>query len=197
MLIIAADHGEGFGEHGHIGHGYGLSRELIHVPLIILGPGIPQGRRVSQPVGVRRLYATILGMAKQSVERSSLQNYWSAGPDYQPRPSAVISELDRPFWGPTLNSFISLTTAQWHCILDAHGHAELFDYVRDPGDKVNLAGTAEGNAIVQSLQQVLSKRVKNSPGPWTGLGYLQPLGIKTSQAISAPDRDLLESVPYQ
>ena len=47
-VILTADHGEAFGEHGAYGHGWTLHREVLHVPLIIAGPGIPSGLRVSR-----------------------------------------------------------------------------------------------------------------------------------------------------
>jgi arylsulfatase A-like enzyme len=39
IVIITADHGEEFGEHGGIGHGQTLHDEVVHVPLIIRWPG--------------------------------------------------------------------------------------------------------------------------------------------------------------
>ena len=39
FVIITADHGQEFMEHGYYGHRFGLNDELIHVPLIIAGPG--------------------------------------------------------------------------------------------------------------------------------------------------------------
>jgi len=44
-LVVTADHGEEFMEHGRIGHGQSLHDELIHVPLIINAPGVPAGAR--------------------------------------------------------------------------------------------------------------------------------------------------------
>lgn len=38
-IIISADHGEAFGEHGHTRHGFYLWEELIRVPWIFLVPG--------------------------------------------------------------------------------------------------------------------------------------------------------------
>lgn len=42
-LIITADHGEEFYEHSGVGHGHTLYQELISVPLILIGPGLPSG----------------------------------------------------------------------------------------------------------------------------------------------------------
>ncbi|MFO7950639.1 MAG: sulfatase [Candidatus Fermentibacteraceae bacterium] len=41
VVMIVADHGEEFLEHGGVGHGYTMHREILHVPLILAGPGIP------------------------------------------------------------------------------------------------------------------------------------------------------------
>ena len=41
VVMIVSDHGEEFLEHGGVGHGYTMHREILHVPLIIAGPGIP------------------------------------------------------------------------------------------------------------------------------------------------------------
>jgi len=39
LLIVTADHGEAFGEHGYIWHGRGAYEELVHVPLLMRLPG--------------------------------------------------------------------------------------------------------------------------------------------------------------
>ena len=45
-VVITADHGEHFGEHGHFGHGSSLYNEQTHVPLILIPPlGERPGRR--------------------------------------------------------------------------------------------------------------------------------------------------------
>ncbi len=39
-IIFTLDHGEGFGEHGKLGHAYGLMSEQVDVPLVLLAPGM-------------------------------------------------------------------------------------------------------------------------------------------------------------
>src|ERR1019366_10524505 len=46
-IIITADHGEAFGEHHAYTHGWDLHREVLHVPLVVAGPGIPAGVRIT------------------------------------------------------------------------------------------------------------------------------------------------------
>ena len=61
IVVIGADHGEAFGEHGTFNHTKTLYQELLHVPLIIKGPGIV-GRRIEQHVGLVDLGPTLLDL---------------------------------------------------------------------------------------------------------------------------------------
>ncbi len=40
IVIISADHGESFGEHGQYRHAFELWEPLVRVPLIVMGPGV-------------------------------------------------------------------------------------------------------------------------------------------------------------
>src|SRR6185436_1227791 len=64
VLVVVADHGEGFGEHGILGHGIGLYPELLHVPLAVLAPGrIPAGRVVPTPLALPDLFDGLRALA--------------------------------------------------------------------------------------------------------------------------------------
>ena len=51
FIIVTADHGEEFLDHGSCGHSHTLYQELLHVPLIVSGPGIPAGIEDSASCG--------------------------------------------------------------------------------------------------------------------------------------------------
>lgn len=63
MVIIAADHGEGHGDHQFFGHGFVVYQELVHVPLIIYYPEKFPSKRVSHNVSTRRIFHTVLETA--------------------------------------------------------------------------------------------------------------------------------------
>lgn len=64
LTIIVADHGDGLGEHGYMGHAFVAYQELVHVPLILHWPGhLAANQRISTPVSTRRVYHTILNAA--------------------------------------------------------------------------------------------------------------------------------------
>src|SRR5262245_57329333 len=60
LVALTSDHGEEFLEDGWIGHGATLPEEVLHVPLLLLGPGVARGRRVGAPVGLVDLAPTLL-----------------------------------------------------------------------------------------------------------------------------------------
>jgi arylsulfatase A-like enzyme len=60
LIVLTSDHGEEFQEHGGLLHGRTQYEELLRVPLILAGPGIPRGRVVEEPVGLIDLLPTIL-----------------------------------------------------------------------------------------------------------------------------------------
>jgi len=60
IVIVSADHGEAFGEHGARYHGTTVYEEQTRVPLVISAPGLVAQRRVQRPVQLVDLMPTIL-----------------------------------------------------------------------------------------------------------------------------------------
>lgn len=64
ILVIIADHGEEFYEHGGFGHGFTVYDEMLHVPLLILWPGvIKEGVVREDDARLIDLFPTLEGMA--------------------------------------------------------------------------------------------------------------------------------------
>lgn len=62
LVIVTADHGEEFLEHSGIEHGRTLYQEVLHVPLLMSGPGIPSGVRRMEPSALLDLLPTVLSL---------------------------------------------------------------------------------------------------------------------------------------
>jgi len=60
LVVLAADHGEAFGEHGEESHSLFVYDTTLRVPLLVRGPGWPATRRVATAVGLTDVAATIL-----------------------------------------------------------------------------------------------------------------------------------------
>lgn len=63
IVAVTADHGEEFGERGSWGHAHTLYPEVLHVPLIINGPGIAAAA-IPDRVGSEDIAPTLTGLAK-------------------------------------------------------------------------------------------------------------------------------------
>jgi arylsulfatase A-like enzyme len=62
VFLVTSDHGEAFLEHGLVEHGGRLHEEVVRVPLLLAGPGIPAGRRIAAPVSHVDLLPTVLDL---------------------------------------------------------------------------------------------------------------------------------------
>jgi len=60
VVIVTADHGEEFGEHGGRYHGTTVYDEQVRVPLVVVGPGVRAGARMSTVVQTIDLLPTAL-----------------------------------------------------------------------------------------------------------------------------------------
>ena len=56
-------------EHGRLGHGHTLFEEVVHVPLIFAGPGIPAGVVSDRPVSNRHVAPTIAAYVNTNFAR--------------------------------------------------------------------------------------------------------------------------------
>ncbi len=188
VVVITSDHGEAFGEHGCYGHGgCGLNRELLHVPLIVFGPGVPSGGRVSPVVSIRGIFSTVLDVASSNGHLplgASLRRFWIAGADPQLGDQVAVSELT-PAAGVVTAPVpsISLVTGEWHYLRDATGHSRLYHWQEDGGEETDLSASAEGLRVSQRLEQRLYALVRDSRPPWHGGDYLLAFGAADYAAL--------------
>jgi len=59
ILVLMADHGEAFGEHGYYRHPDAFHEELISIPLLLSGPEVSPGR-IERPVSAVDVMPTLL-----------------------------------------------------------------------------------------------------------------------------------------
>lgn len=147
LVIVTADHGEQFGEHGLIEHAASLYLPLLHVPLIIsYPPHVPAGRTVREYVSLKDVAATILEMtgAANRLPGTSLSRHWSGATVAVDAP--LISETDKvwaeyPDWYPARQGRMrSLVAHGSHYIRNyGSGREELYDLAADPDELHDLS----------------------------------------------------------
>jgi arylsulfatase A-like enzyme len=170
LVIITADHGEQFGEHGLVDHGNSLYMTLLHVPLVILPPSTaPHGVVVEEWVSLRDLAATVLavtGMESMSpLPGQPLTRYWdSAARAISVDNEALLAEVDveEPnHAGTALGPMKSLVSGGLHYIKYADDTEELYEVETDPGENSNLATSDEGRRMANRFRVSLEKMLTN------------------------------------
>jgi arylsulfatase A-like enzyme len=165
LLIVTADHGEGFGEHGLLTHGTALYYPLIHVPLILYRPGhLSAGLRIKRPVSTKDIPATILellGASHSQFPGKSLATLWNGQtlPDRWPMP---LSELkrDRQLFGISYNGhgeIESIVSWELQLILDPRDGSSLYNWQVDTQARVNLFRSPGYEAVRTELAAELKK----------------------------------------
>ncbi len=159
VVIITSDHGEEFGEHGQLGHGFGVTMPLLHVPLVIVYPNkLRPGLRVSSPIEIQRLAATVMrftGGPDRSLGGRSLVAFWTTGMAQPVNPFTAFS-IDQ--------NTASVVTPALHMTRDRRGREQLFNPTLDPLELHDLIGDPSLTVARDSLRAELLQWVARNNG---------------------------------
>lgn len=161
LIILTADHGDAFGEHGEFGHGErkaNLYDEIIHIPLIIQTLKVKENTIVERQADLLDIAPTILDFLSiqkpSEMEGNSLlgtligkykkQAIFSESLDLRGGGSAYLDE--KHFGGGYKNEFnlikrkgtISCRTENWKYIHSVNVPCELYNLQTDPKEKKNI-----------------------------------------------------------
>jgi arylsulfatase A-like enzyme len=185
LVIVAADHGEEFLDHGRFGHSFTLFEEVIRVPLLLRLPGGEAGgQAVDAPVSLVDLLPTVLDVLELPVP-AQLQGT-SLLPLMRGRrsaPAAIVASLAR---FPALQSR-SIRSGRWKYV---HRYAEprehmLFDLEADPQERNNLIDSRPTKAreLARALTGFVAERER---------ARLEPARI----GLSAEESEELRNLGY-
>jgi arylsulfatase A-like enzyme len=153
VVILVSDHGEGLGELGQYGHHEGSSKELVHVPLIFNGPGIPSGVQ-DQPVSLTGLAGTLfeyLDIAPFKLHsRSFLDLVQDEQSDFDPGPAYM--QLWTPRRQETYDAIHVGASHLSRTKRDGQTEARLMEW--EEGQSRPL----EGAQLAEELEQLLEQR---------------------------------------
>ncbi len=143
IVVVTADHGEAFGEHGMGYHGVELWDELVRVPWIIRVPGIAP-RHVSVPRSQIDFAPTMLELLRLPAPARTAPDAMSGvslvpdllGEPMPPRP--IYIELPE---GPYNSMRRAVIDHGWKLVERGTGRFELYDLTHDPGERTDLART--------------------------------------------------------
>jgi arylsulfatase A-like enzyme len=169
LVIVTSDHGEHLSDHGLFFHGCSLYRQLVQVPLLIVGKkGIPVGRKVSEPVSLRDLPATLIELLGLGQDHpftgQSLARYWQHRGQEGVRlvASPLLMETTKPELlmnggrEPAARGPIkAVVAAGMHYIQMGDGSEELYDINSDVEEKVNLAFEGDKSPVLVEIRNLL------------------------------------------
>jgi arylsulfatase A-like enzyme len=152
IILVSADHGESFQEHGELEHRKTLYEETMKVPLILAGPGVPHGRVIAEQVRTLDFGPTLLGLARN--DPSALGH----GRDLRPLLHGAYLAGEPALAGAYLarqERIYALRTNEWKLIARYPGPKfELYRLRDDPLELRNLASSnpPELNLLFQTLR---------------------------------------------
>jgi arylsulfatase A-like enzyme len=183
LLVFFSDHGEGFGEHGSMWHGYTGYGEMSGVPMMFHRPGvIPPGLKISETVRNLDLMPTVLDLsglpipegaqgqslvplmaaARQATQGGSQGSVAeiAAQLGWTPQP-AVTEKSDHP-QGENPKGLLSyaIVSDGWKLVHnvkspDNRAEYELYHHAEDPLDQKNVL---DGNSnVAQTLKAKLAE----------------------------------------
>ncbi len=201
VIAFVSDHGEEFLEHGNHWHGLNVYAEMIEVPLVFHGPGLP-GSTIDTTVQTLDMMPTLLDLAglpiPETAQGMSLRPLWSSDGESMRRPPAIaVREAQMSPNTPELGSFlgsdsIAIVESEWKLIWNTRANGvpeiELFHRPSDPLDQTNVA--TEHPDVVQRLRDLLDR--------WheAAIAGRLPSDAEAAENLSAEDLERLQSLGY-
>jgi arylsulfatase A-like enzyme len=133
-IVVTADHGEEFWDHGSVGHGHSVYDELLRVPMIVRIPGLTEGKqRLPDAVSLVDVMPTLLDAVGQEkpdhlVGESFYRELQGQGASV---PRANVSGF--------MQSWRTLGIGSLKLIQRAPENMWLYDVQQDPGEKRDVA----------------------------------------------------------
>jgi arylsulfatase A-like enzyme len=161
LVIVTSDHGENFGEAGLIAHGFSLDQRLIHVPLVMAGPGAISESGPFSLAQLPRVIADAAGLAGHPwsevalPEEVAVAQYDPMAPpsDARVREFAERWRLDDEAVRRLTAGFTSATDGQLKLVV-RDGDELLYDLRSDPGERSPL-DEARANGRFDRLRAAL------------------------------------------
>lgn len=153
-VLYTSDHGDNLGSRGLWGKST-MFEEIARVPLIISGPGIPEGRRIATPVSHVDAYPFILesaGVPFESVKDSHPGTDLARLADGETPERTVLSEYHG--MGSTTGAFM-IRVGRFKYVHYAQYAPQLFDLEEDPEETTDLAGDPAHASTLAACRQRL------------------------------------------
>ena len=134
MIIVSADHGDEFWEHGGCGHGHSLHQELINVPLVVKWPAAFPARKVTVGADGVDLLPTLLHVLAQPVPKDV------QGHDLLPFVHAKGAVYPRAVMASQGRGAFALQAGRAKVIFRSEASIQVYDVKEDPAELADVMG---------------------------------------------------------
>ncbi|MEM3154143.1 MAG: sulfatase [Candidatus Woesearchaeota archaeon] len=141
LLIITADHGEEFLEHGRIGHALTLYTEVLHVPYVIRGPNI-KPQRIKENTPTQSIFNIVQNKQYQTGDIIS-RSY------YRQKNKTDLQEY-------------AMLSQNYHLIYLPERRQQFFDISTDPYEQKNNPKHPEKEPMLDRLKKWISDNWMNT-----------------------------------
>jgi arylsulfatase A-like enzyme/thioredoxin-like negative regulator of GroEL len=184
VVVVTADHGEGFYEHQEATHAFLAYDSTLRVPLIVVIPGVRGGRRISERTGTVDIVPTILDLVgvgiPSHVQGRSLKALMLHGRGVEPQ-RAYYAESLSPRLSHGYGELRVLMQGPWKYIFGPR--PELFDTTADPRELHDLTGTHVDRQ--QSMERHLQRFVREHARSTVASEAVHEVGRETRAALEA------------
>jgi arylsulfatase A-like enzyme len=186
LIIVTSDHGEEFFEHGDVLHGRTHFQEVIRIPLIMRGPGVPRGERVGAMVSLLDVAPTVLAALgippPEGLDGIDLRRFWRDPGDAAPA-RLLYTEADHNNTRPDVRR--SVRDGRFTLHLDRTADAwALYDLEEDPREQVDvlprhsetgalLTKELEGFMVDEAIGEAIGPLSEEEKQRLRALGYLE------------------------
>jgi arylsulfatase len=183
VVLITADHGESFHHDYWFNHRDGLWDDIVRVPLLLRGPGVPAGAVIDQQVGLIDVAPTLLDLAGLPIDRRTAGRSLAPLLRGESGGRAVVFSTTDPSTGAPQRS---RRTLEQKVILRETG-ALVYDLANDPAEARALGAAVDADAIRAAYAETLAPfTALQAPAPVVptmspeeaerlrALGYLDP-----------------------
>ena len=185
VVVFTADHGEGFGEHGLFLHSNSFYDELIHVPLLIAGPGIERGLRVPRTVSHVDLMPTLAELLE--VEALPGTDGQSFAPLLRGATDPVTDRAAYAVNPSTGENVDALVQGNFKLICWGDEAPQLYDLAADPREQRDLA-SERPDIVAAMLTRIAELRRKSAERKQRNLSRLDP------EILNRANRETLEQL---
>jgi len=161
IVVVTADHGEEFGEHGSVGHSRTVYDEVLRVPLVFWAPGaIPAGVEIDTQVSLIDLAPTLLDLVHVPPPPTLRGQSLAPALLHGRRPTPAVRFAEGPALQHRDGRLFSARTGRYKWITRGRqaDPVEIYDLQANPGETRNLAGDAElrarGRRILQAYRDL-------------------------------------------